>query len=81
MSVYLTRINGLPGKDAARYRQQMSVNIAHRLGIKEMGIYRYSLGDESDESLSARVDGIIAGINKGDLVICQIGRASCRERV
>lgn len=71
MSVYLTRINGLPGKDAARYRQQMSVNIAHRLGIKEMGIYRYSLGDESDESLSARVDGIIAGINKGDLVICQ----------
>ncbi len=71
MNVYMTRINGLSFKDTIQYRQHMTVKIAHQLGIKEMGIYRYNLGVESDESLSARVDGIIAGINREDLVICQ----------
>lgn len=71
MSVYMTRINGWSLDDTMHYKQYMTLSIAQRLGIKEMGIYRYNLENESNESLLARVDGIIAGINRGDLVICQ----------
>lgn len=72
MSVYITRINGMALDDTEQYRQNMAAGIAHGLGIKEMGIYRYDGELESIESLNARVDGIIAGIQKGDLVICQL---------
>lgn len=71
MSVYMTRINGWSLDDMTHYKQHMTFNIAQRLGIKEMGIYRYNGSNESEGNLSARVDGIIAGINRGDLVICQ----------
>lgn len=36
-----------------------------------MGIYRYNGDNESEQSLSSRIDGIIAGINPGDIIICQ----------
>lgn len=71
MSVYITRINGMALENTEQYRQNMVAGIAHRLGIKEMGIYRYNGEAESAESLNARIDGIIAGINREDLVICQ----------
>lgn len=71
MNVYITRINGLSFENTRQYRQYMAVGIAHRLGIREMGIYCYNGESESRESLNARMDGIIAGINRGDLVICQ----------
>lgn len=71
MNVYITRINGRSFWDSRQPLQQMTADIAHRLGIKEMGIYRYVGDGESDESLSARIDGIIAGIGMGDLIICQ----------
>ncbi len=71
MSVYITRINGMALENTEQYRQNMAAGIAHRLGIKEMGIYRYNGETESAESLNARIDGIIAGINREDLVICQ----------
>lgn len=71
MSVYITRINGMALENTEQYRQNMVAGIAHRLGIKEMGIYRYNGEAESAESLNARIDGIIAGVNRGDLVICQ----------
>lgn len=51
--------------------QQMTAEIAHQLGCREMGIYRYDSSTESAESLNGRLDGIIAGINPGDIVICQ----------
>ena len=37
-----------------------------------MGIYRYQWPQESKENLSSRLDGIIAGINRGDPVIFQL---------
>jgi hypothetical protein len=48
-------------ENTEQYRQNMAAGIAHRLGIKEMGIYRYNGETESAESLNARIDGIIAG--------------------
>lgn len=72
MEAYITRINGVWMRDASRLRQQMTAETAHQLGFREMGIYRYHWPDESKESLSSRLDGIIAGISEGDLAILQL---------
>lgn len=71
MKTYITRVNGLPLRDPLQYRQSMILDIAIQLGCMEMGIYCYNADSESYERLSSRLDGIIAGINRGDLVICQ----------
>ncbi len=72
MNVYITKLNGLPLQDISQYMQRMTAEIGHQLGFREMGIYRYNGAGESKESLNARLDGIIAGIDLGnDVVICQ----------
>lgn len=71
MNVYITKLNGMPLMSAEQYAQQMAANIAHSLGVREMGIHRYYADDESEENLKRRLDGIIAGISAGDIVICQ----------
>lgn len=72
MNVYITKLNGLPMQDISQYKQRMTAEIGHQLGFREMGIYRYNGAGESKESLSGRLDGIIAGIDWGnDVVICQ----------
>lgn len=49
----------------------MVAEISHRLGCREMGAYRCYAEEENRESLSSRLDGIIAGINSGDLIVYQ----------
>ncbi len=72
MNVYITKLNGLPLRDTSQYIQRMTAEIAHQLGCREMGIYRYNGANESSDSLNGRLDGIIAGISWGeDVVICQ----------
>lgn len=71
MNVYITKINAMPFMSTEQYAQHMAVNLAHSLGIREMGIYRYYADAESGESRVRRLDGIIAGINAGDIIICQ----------
>lgn len=71
MKTYITRINGWSLRDNFHYMQHMAAEAAHQLGCREMGIYRYYADGESKESLSSRLDGIIAGVNRGDLIICQ----------
>ncbi len=41
MNVYITKLNGLPLRDTSQYIQRMTTEIAHQLGCREMGIYRY----------------------------------------
>ena len=71
MNVYITKLNGMSYMSTEQYAQQMTADIAHSLGIREMGIYRYNADNESAENRARRLDGIIAGIGAGDLVICQ----------
>lgn len=72
MNVYITKLNGMFFMSTRQYMQHMVVDIAHPLGIREMGVYRYNTKAESVENRGCRLDGIIAGINAGDVVICQI---------
>lgn len=71
MNIYITRINGLPLEDTLQCKQDMVAEIAYQLGCKEMAIYRYYADNESTDSRNGRLDGIIAGIRAGDIVICQ----------
>ncbi len=71
MNVYITKLNGMPLMSTEQYAQHMAADIAHTLGIREMGIYRYYADIESAEYRGRRFDGMIAGIGAGDVVICQ----------
>lgn len=71
MNVYVTKLNGMSCTSAEQYAQHMVADIAHSLGVREMGIYRYYADEESVENRTRRFDGIIAGISAGDIVICQ----------
>ena len=71
MNVYITKLNGMRFMSTRQYEQHMAADIAHTLGLREMGIYRYHAEGESTENRGCRLDGIIAGIRAGDMVICQ----------
>ncbi len=69
MKVFITCINALGGM--GEYSQVMVSDIAHQLGFRNMGIYFYNSSEESELSLSARYDGIIASISWGDIIFFQ----------
>lgn len=69
MNWYITKLNAMGGM--AQDMQYMTVQIAHQLGFREMGIYHYNANAENPERRSVRLDGIIAGMQAGDIVICQ----------
>lgn len=71
MNIYITKLNGMSYRSTEQFAQHMTADIVHSLGIREMGIYRYNAEGESAENRGRRFDGIIAGINAGDIVICQ----------
>lgn len=69
MKLFITCLNGLGGP--AQAAQEIVSNVAHQLGFRNMGVYFYDSSTESFESLSARYDGIIASITRGDVVFFQ----------
>ncbi|WP_242237219.1 sugar transferase [Streptococcus acidominimus] len=69
MRVYITNINGLAG--TASFAQNMVTDIAHTLGYRELGIYCYQMAADSPSELNKRLDGIVAGLHHGDVVIFQ----------
>lgn len=71
MRVYITNINGQSGQSTAQLCQNMVTDVATTLGYRELGIYCYQMKVDSDEELSKRLDGIVAGIRHGDVVIFQ----------
>ena len=71
MNVYITKLNGMSYMSEEQYVQHMTADIAHSLGMREMGIYRYNTEGESAGDRGRRFDGMIAGISAGDTVVCQ----------
>lgn len=70
MGVYITTMNGAKN-GTAQYAQRQTAEIAYQLGYREMGVYRYNADAERMEILSVRLDGIIAGLQWNDIVVCQ----------
>lgn len=69
MNVYITKLNGMG--NTMQFLQHMTAEIGHQLGFREMGIYHYNANAEKPEERSVRFDGIIAGMQAGDIVVCQ----------
>ena len=69
MNLYISKLNGMGG--TIQYVQCMAAEIAHELGFREMGVYRYNANAEAPGARTVRFDGMIAGIQAGDIVVCQ----------
>ena len=70
MRVYITNINGMAG--AAQIGQNMVMDVASSLGYRELGIYAYNMQADSEIELNKRLDGILAGLHRGDVVVVQL---------
>ncbi|HFR3767091.1 sugar transferase [Streptococcus suis] len=71
MRVYITNLNGHAASSTAQIGQNMVTDLAIELGYREMGIYSYNMATDSPSELSKRLDGIVAGLSHGDVVIFQ----------
>lgn len=71
MRVYITNLNGQAAQSTAQLAQNMVTDIATDLGYRELGIYAFDMRGDSESELSKRLDGIVAGLRHGDVVIFQ----------
>lgn len=71
MKVHITNLYGIGGTIGKA--QQMTADIAKRnLHYNELGIYKYPMGSDTPDMLRTRLDGIIASVSHGDIVIFQL---------
>lgn len=71
VKVHVTNLYGIGGTIGKA--QQMVADIARKkLHYHELGIYRYSMKSDTPDMLRTRLDGIIASVSHGDIVIFQL---------
>lgn len=71
MKVHITNLYGQSFTSTALKAQNRTTDIAKQLGYKELGIYYYDVNSDTPEMLRTRLDGIIASVGYGDIVIFQ----------
>lgn len=72
MRVHITNLYGLYPTSTALKAQNRTAKVAREnLNYSELGIYAYDISTDSPEMLSSRLDGIIASVGFGDIVIFQ----------
>ena len=70
MRVHITKIYGFIGTGGKA--QEAVTTIAKRdLGFEELGLYHYPVETDTPEMLGSRLDGILASVSVGDIVIVQ----------
>ncbi|MCY3026097.1 MULTISPECIES: hypothetical protein [Aerococcus] len=72
MRKHITNLHGHSAVSTALISQQMTTTIAQKLDFNELAIYAYETSYDSDQELSKRLDGILAGLSQGDLVVVQL---------
>ncbi len=71
MKIHITNLYGIGG--TVGNAQQMVANIAKKeLHYNELGIYRYAMQSDTPDMLRTRLDGIIASVSHGDIIIFQV---------
>lgn len=72
LRVHITNLYGQSHTSVAQKAQNRVANAAkENLNYNELGIYRYDVDSDSPEMLSSRLDGIIASVVFGDVVVFQ----------
>jgi hypothetical protein len=74
MTYWITRLNGAANKEATAsgfIANRQAVQSAMEIGFEPLDYFRYNGEKESQDALSARLDGILAGIHPGDVVVYQ----------
>lgn len=72
MKVHITNLYGQSSTSVAMKAQNRAARAAkENLNYNELGIYCYEVDSDSPEMLSSRLDGIIASVSYGDIVIFQ----------
>ena len=67
--VHITNLYGMAGDSTVILAQNAVTDIARALGYREIGIYFYNISTDSPSERSKRLDGIMASISFGDIVI------------
>lgn len=70
MRYHITRLFGLGG--TGEYAQQEIAKSACDIGFNELGLYHYPVRVDSTSELRKRIDGIVAGVQRNDVVILQL---------
>lgn len=71
MKIHITNIYGQSSKSTALIAQNTVAKIARTLAFNELSIYFYDIKVDSPRELDKRLDGVLAGVANGDLVIFQ----------
>ena len=71
MKLHITNLYGMARESTATIAQNAVQKIASQLEFRELGIYFYHATSETVEERSRRLDGILASVSMGDVVVFQ----------
>ena len=71
MKLHLTNLYGMAGDSTVILAQNAVQKIASQLGFREVGIYFYNIASDSPSEMNKRLDGIMASISIGDVLVFQ----------
>ena len=70
MKIHITTLNNMGGTATQAHRRVLKT--AQSIGCHEMGMAKYHLEPDFIKEIDKRLDGIIAPLNVGDVVIFQL---------
>ena len=79
MKINITNIYGMSGSSTALMAQNDVVSIMAPQNYRELGFYFYNIYTDSETELQTRMDGIMASVGYGDVVVYQSPSWNGRE--
>lgn len=79
MKINITNLYGMSSQSTALIAQNETVKIARKLDFHELGFYFYNIYSDSQGELNSRLDGVLAKLGYGDIVIYQSPTWNGRE--
>ena len=71
MKLHLTNLYGMAGDSTVILAQNAVQKISMTLGFREVGIYFYNIAADTPSEMNKRLDGIMASISFGDILVFQ----------